>query len=378
MATVHHWTGLEARALRLALRMSVRTFAEHLGVAVRTVSKWEKSLAATAPRPDTQAILDTALLRADAAAQLRFEVNLAEAGGHDARAGEAPMAAAVGGPRAWEYESWTDDLDRAAVALSRQDFVFADDLLRRWLSRFRPVELDDKGLYLLARSTTLLGDLRRDRGTVLGPLSARRSYADARSVFAQLHIPRRVAQLDLCQAVVAEMSDQLDSAARQYASLMVDERLSRRDRARARLWVGTVLSKNGDPGRAVRVMGSAVREFEDLAEPEDWSVAQQKLALAHRGTGDLTSALHCIDVARTSGVTDSPLQRVRLDTAHGHILLSDPATLDDGLRALDSAGSTAATYGLSHQLRSIEKIKAVQGADAGRPADAVADRERRT
>lgn len=80
VATVHHWTGLEARALRLALRMSVRTFAAHLGVGVRTISKWEKLLSSTEPRQDTQAILDTALARADAAVHLRFETNLSETG----------------------------------------------------------------------------------------------------------------------------------------------------------------------------------------------------------------------------------------------------------------------------------------------------------
>ncbi len=80
MATVHHWTGLEARALRLALRMSVRTFAAHLGVGARTISKWEKLLSSTEPRQDTQAILDTALARAEAAVHLRFETNLSEAG----------------------------------------------------------------------------------------------------------------------------------------------------------------------------------------------------------------------------------------------------------------------------------------------------------
>jgi hypothetical protein len=37
-------------------------------------------------------------------------------------------------------------------------------------------------------------------------------------------------------------------------------------------------------------MASAAREFEDLGEAEDWSVAQQKLALAYRGAGDLGQA----------------------------------------------------------------------------------------
>jgi tetratricopeptide (TPR) repeat protein len=354
VATVHHWTGLEARALRLALRMSVRAFAEHLGVGVRTVSKWEKLLVATEPRPDTQAILDTALARADAAVHLRFETNLSELG-HPASGRNRPVP--VTGPRAWEYESWTDDLDRVVVALSRQNFAFADTLLNRWLGRFKPLELDDKGLYLLARSTALLGDLRRDQGALIGPLSARRSYAGARSVFTQLGIPRRVAQLDLSLAVVAEMSDRLEIAARQYEALAVDERLSRRDRARARLWVGTALSKDGNHGYAARVIATATREFEDLGEVDDWSVAHQKLALAHRGAGHLDQALHFIDVARSTAPTDTPMQRVRLDTAHGHILLSDPATRDDGLRVLDNAANLALKVGLSHQLRSIEGIR---------------------
>ncbi|WP_326688406.1 hypothetical protein OIE63_15415 [Streptomyces sp. NBC_01795] len=362
MATVHHWTGLEARALRLALRMSVRTFAAHLGVGVRTISKWEKLLSSTEPRQDTQAILDTALARADAAVHLRFETNLSETG--RSGAGSVPRAT-ISGPRAWEYESWTDDLDRSGVALSRQNFAFAEDLLRRWLARYPPAGLDDKGLYLYARATALLGDVQRDQGAVLGPLSARRSYHDARAVFAQLDVPRRVAQLDLSLAVVTEMSDQLDFAAQQYESLAVDDRLSRRDRARARLWVGTALSKEGNHDYAARVMLAAVREFEDLAEPEDWSVAHQKLALAHRGAGDLTAALHYIDIARTTGTADSPMQRVRLDTAHGHILLSDPDTLDDGLDALDKAAKAAVEHGLSHQRRSIENIRSRHATSGG-------------
>jgi transcriptional regulator with XRE-family HTH domain len=72
MTAVRRWSGQEARALRLALRLSVRAFAEQLGVATRTVSKWESGGAATVPRPDTQAILDTALARADPAARERF------------------------------------------------------------------------------------------------------------------------------------------------------------------------------------------------------------------------------------------------------------------------------------------------------------------
>ncbi|MEU8684154.1 hypothetical protein [Streptomyces sp. NPDC048611] len=359
MASVHRWTGREARALRHALRMSVRAFAEHLGVGIRTVSKWEKLLASTEPRPDTQAILDTALARADAAAHLRFEANLS--GGRPAASGMSRRTA-VTGPRACEYESWTDDLERAFVALSQQNFVFADDLLNRWLARCEVADLDDRGLYLFARATALLGDLRRDQGAVIGPLSAEHCYADAHSVFTQLDIPRRIAQIDLSLAVVAEMAGRLQTAARRYEALAVDDRLSRRDRARARLWVGTSLSKDGHHDYAARVILATTREFEDLSEPEDWSVAHQKVALAHRGANDLGSALHFMEIARNAGVGNSPMQRVRSDTAHGHILLSDPSTRDDGLRALDGAARLAARFGLSHQLHSIESIrKATEG-----------------
>ncbi|OIK05420.1 helix-turn-helix domain-containing protein [Streptomyces monashensis] len=363
MATVHHWTGLEAKALRLALRLSVRAFAQQLGLAIATVSKWESKLADTEPRPDTQAILDTALGRADASVHLRFETLLSEMTSPVQNAGRRRVAAS--GPRAWEYESWADDLDRVLVALSRQNFAFADSLLTRWLGRFKAPELDEKGLYLFARSTALLGDLKRDQGVVLGPLSAQHSYASARAVFNQLDIPRRVAQLDLSLTVVTEMSGKLEIAARNYESLTVDDRLSRRDRARARLWVGTALSKDGQHDYATRVMTAATRDFEDLTEPDDWSVAHQKLALARRGTGDLTQALHFIDIARSSGTTDSPMQRVRLDTAHGHILLSDAATRDDGLLVLGQAAQAAAQYGLVHQLRSIEGIKAMSEGPTG-------------
>jgi len=262
VATVHEWSGLEARALRRALRLSVRAFAEHLGVAVRTVSKWEQLGADVQPRPDTEAILDTALARADAATHLRFEALLFEVGGP----GRARRITAAG-RRVWDYETWTDDLDRVVVALSRQNFTSAANLLGRWLTRHAPLELDDRGLYLFARSTALLGDLQRDQGAVTGPVSAQPSYARARSIFTQLDIPRRIAQLDLSLAVVSEMSGLLDHAACQYEALALDERLSRRDRARALLWVGTALSKRGDHDHAVRVIPAAIREFEDLDEP---------------------------------------------------------------------------------------------------------------
>jgi len=69
---IEQWSGAEAKLLRKAMRLTIRAFAEHLGLAVRTVAKWEAGGAGIVPRPDSQAILDTALTRAGEAAQARF------------------------------------------------------------------------------------------------------------------------------------------------------------------------------------------------------------------------------------------------------------------------------------------------------------------
>jgi hypothetical protein len=167
-----------------------------------------------------------------------------------------------------------------------------------------------------------------------------------------------VAQLDLSLAVVCEMSGELGRAASQYEALAVDERLGRRDRARARLWVGTAVGKDGHHDHAIQVISAAIGEFEDLGEHDDWSVAHQKLALAFRGAGQLAKAARFIGIARDAATLESPLQRVRLEAAHGHVLLSDRATRDYGLAVLDRAADLAARRGLSHQVRSIEGIQA--------------------
>ncbi|MFC5188038.1 hypothetical protein [Actinomadura harenae] len=354
MPTVRVWTGRETRALRHALRQSVRVFAQNeLGVAVRTVSKWEHLGAATQPRPDTQAILDTTLQRASPEVQARFELFLRETGGP--AAGVDPVRAPC--PQAWEYETWTDDLERAAVLLSRQKFPAATNLLHRWLTRFPCTQLDDQGRYLHARSLVLLGDAQRDQGVLLGPASAGWAYDRALSMFADLDVPRRVAQVELALAVVAEMHGDLQKAARRYEQLAGDQRLSSRDRARALLWVGTALSKDGDHDHAVQVMTAATHQLENLDEGEDWSVAQQKIALAHRGAGRQDQAQHFIDLAHSSGTDDTPMQRVRLATAHAHILLSDRATCDHGLAMLHDTARLALSSGLSHQTRAITAIR---------------------
>jgi hypothetical protein len=73
VATMERWSGREARLLRQALRLSVRNFAEDLGINPRTISKWEAAGEERCPRPEYQAILDTALARATEEQQERLE-----------------------------------------------------------------------------------------------------------------------------------------------------------------------------------------------------------------------------------------------------------------------------------------------------------------
>ncbi|MFI0711237.1 helix-turn-helix domain-containing protein [Streptomyces inhibens] len=69
---VQRWSGREARMLREAKRMSVRDFAEYLGVSPRGVSKWEAGGELYFPRSASQAVLDTALARASGEEKARF------------------------------------------------------------------------------------------------------------------------------------------------------------------------------------------------------------------------------------------------------------------------------------------------------------------
>jgi formylglycine-generating enzyme required for sulfatase activity len=75
---MRQWSGLHSRALREAQRMSVREFADRLGVSARTISKWESGGKGLQPRPANQAALDTALAAASAEIQDRFAAILAQ------------------------------------------------------------------------------------------------------------------------------------------------------------------------------------------------------------------------------------------------------------------------------------------------------------
>jgi hypothetical protein len=78
MQVVATWTGSSAHALQQALRMTNESYADLLGVAVRTVANWRKK-PETIPHPEIQGALDTALERATDRAKAQFAQLIGEA-----------------------------------------------------------------------------------------------------------------------------------------------------------------------------------------------------------------------------------------------------------------------------------------------------------
>lgn len=142
MGTVNRWSGRETRLLRHALRLTVRGFAEDLGVCVRTVSKWEALGPALTPRPEIQAALDTMLRRARDEDRERFH---SSAGAGDAPADSEHVTAALADARR--------HLDTSVVEYFRQQ-----------LSRLK----DDGrgGSAVLPRLLGLLGAIHQHAGEV--------------------------------------------------------------------------------------------------------------------------------------------------------------------------------------------------------------------
>lgn len=89
VTTVRQWTGLEAKALRVSLRMTIYDFATYLGVGTRTVAKWESRGSDIEPKLQTQSILDTALAKASSDVQARFAAVISDLRGSKTTAVDA-------------------------------------------------------------------------------------------------------------------------------------------------------------------------------------------------------------------------------------------------------------------------------------------------
>jgi hypothetical protein len=177
------WTGSRADALRRALRMTNEAFAEHLGVAGRTVAYWRER-ADVVPRPAMQEILDAALAQAPTQVRAQFSLILAEDSETNQPDGPPPPLGDIADLTTWITASNTSDaaidhLEQAAVAAGEMHaraparevlaevielHRSAQQLLQRGKQRLRQtrrlIRLDGD---ILAHASVLLGDLGQDR-----------------------------------------------------------------------------------------------------------------------------------------------------------------------------------------------------------------------
>jgi hypothetical protein len=117
MDAVASWNGAKANALRRALRMTNEQFAEHLGIAVRTVAYWRKH-PDIVPRLGTQEILDAALARASEQNRERFRLLLDGRSDKPSAAGRG-LLLAENPERALAWVSGTNVSDQALDTISR-------------------------------------------------------------------------------------------------------------------------------------------------------------------------------------------------------------------------------------------------------------------
>ncbi|WP_205752408.1 helix-turn-helix domain-containing protein [Cryptosporangium phraense] len=146
MTAVTHWTGREARALREALRLSIRDFADRLGVAARTISNWESAGTDIRPRPDMQAVLDTALAQASGPARDRFSYLMSD----ELFAPEPEI------PTSLPALS-TDDLSKISAALDDARRYFDGDVVGQFRERLDALARDDGSLGPRAALPAALG-----------------------------------------------------------------------------------------------------------------------------------------------------------------------------------------------------------------------------
>jgi tetratricopeptide (TPR) repeat protein len=127
MTAVRVWTGCEASALRAALRLSIRDFAELLGVGVRTVTKWQARGEDVCLRPVMQSVLDTAFERTTEEVRARFELILRTAYGTASGPDHSPALAV---PPSLLVDQWDHDrTDALAEFLAEERELSPDSAL---------------------------------------------------------------------------------------------------------------------------------------------------------------------------------------------------------------------------------------------------------
>jgi DNA-binding transcriptional regulator YiaG len=144
---VASWTGGQADLLRQSLRMTCESFAEYLGVAVRTVAYWRKR-PETIPKAAIQEALDTALERAPDRVKAQFAL-LAERGNRADR---------VDSPESLDPHAFVPAASSpsSALAVPRQR-IPADDI-DDLLARFTVTSIGEDAIQQIEQATISLAE----------------------------------------------------------------------------------------------------------------------------------------------------------------------------------------------------------------------------
>ena len=343
MDAVASWDGGKADALRRALRMTNEQFAEHLGIAVRTVAYWRKT-PDMAPLPATQEILDAALAKASEQVRAQFWLLLDEGPDEPANHHQDSPLVQVHRISAWlshtnVSDEAVDTLAQAGRSLARAHIqappksVLSEvlrlhqqtqSLLQGGKQKLRQTrELMRINSDLLAHACLLLGDLGQNRiaaeygGTAL--LFAREAESDQAIAWS---VRAKTARWQ------GRYVDAADMARRGFD-------ISRLTPTRLELAYREALSAAllGDTGRSREALERAERTADNLPANENgisvWSFSIERqavfgLSVALR-SGDPDTALRAAATADAGWATGDPRNpanwaQVRVGAAMAHLM----------------------------------------------------------
>ena len=331
MQIITTWTTGHADALRQALRMTNESFAEHLGVAVRTVASWRKR-PEIVPQPAIQETLDAALERAPDRAKAQFALLVAAVPADT----EAPSGDTGSGSFSIPLDSMTahewsrDDVHVLSLsfdaALEQSAVTDVERLAHIWLISEPPQVIElTKGRHisesLMTAAEHRVIQLRRADDFVGGPVSHELVRNELTTTIKLLNDgalteeqARRlltiIGELAQLGAWVAADAGLLDTAARYVRGGVMAARAA----CNAPL-AGNIIStfsyqiaNTGNPNEAAVLARTAYQGGEREATPISRALLLERVAWASARSGDLRScerALGLVEENYSSGPRDN-------------------------------------------------------------------------
>jgi hypothetical protein len=370
MAPVQKWSGRETRALREALRMSVRAFAAFLGVGERTVTKWEAGAGDRVPRPEMQAALDTALQGASHETRARFELAI--------KRQAAPVSGGlgtIGSMLNLSAGDWSHSDTAALASFLSDDHELSADTALRLSHEWR---VTDPPQVVEARSGRRIGERLAqvvvERAAVLRHMDDFLGGGDMHGLVRQeLHVTLNMvrgasysektgrsllaAVGELCQLAgwVASDAGLYALAARYYLGGVSAAHAAQDAPLAANLLSSLAyqVANIGDPREAVLLADSAYKGAEQAATPTTRAMLLERVAWANARLGDAEITKRTLDAVddtfADSNAADDPawvywLNRDEIDVMTGRCLTE----LRQPTRAIALLSHAVSEYDESH------------------------------